>query len=51
MSRSTPSKHRIQLALPHRWAALLLLVAGGGLAAAGCGDNRATPTGDGRRWR
>ena len=51
MSRSTPSKHRIHLALPHRWAALLLLVAGGGLTAAGCGDNRATPTGDGIRWR
>jgi hypothetical protein len=47
MSRSTASKHRTGLALPHRRAALILLIAGGGLTAAGCGDNRATPTGDG----
>ncbi len=44
MSRWNSSKYRPRAARPRRWAVVVL--AGAGIAAVGCGDNRATPVGD-----
>jgi hypothetical protein len=46
MSRGTTSKHRVGEALQRRWALVIFILASAGLAAAGCGDNRATPVSD-----